>query len=71
MSYDTAYSYGKSTSYIVEYRKKIYNAESDYYNSEGRRYFNNKDYDNSLFYYKEALNCLSSYRDNSLENNIR
>ena len=71
MSYDTAYSYGKSTSYIVEYRKKIYNAESDYYNSEGRRYFYNKDYGNALDYYNRALNCLSSYRDNSLENNIR
>ena len=71
MSYDAAYSYGKSTSYIIEYRKKIYNAESDYYNSEGRRYFNNKDYNNSLYYYNRALNCLSSYRDNSLENNIR
>ena len=71
MSYYAADSYGKSTSYIIEYRKKIYNAESDFYNSEGRRYFYNKDYGNALDYYNRALNCLSSYRDNSLENNIR
>ena len=71
MAYDAAYSYGKSTSYIIRCGTKIYNAESDYYNSEGKRYFDKEDYDNSLNYYNRALNCLSSYKDNSLENNIR
>lgn len=70
MAYDAAYSYGKSTSYIIGYRTKIYNAESDYYNSEGKKYFDNKDYDNALNYYNRAKNCLSSYIDNSLKNNI-
>ena len=71
MAYDAAYSYGKSTSYIIRCGTKIYNAESDYYNSEGKRYFDKEDYDNALNYYNRALNCLSSYKDNSLENNIR
>ena len=70
-AYSTASNYGKSTYNIEEYRKKIYNAESDYYNSEGKKYFDKKDYDNAINYYNKALNYLSSYRDNSLENNIR
>ena len=71
IAYNTARNFSKSTYNIEEYRKKIYNAESDYYNSEGKKYFNNKDYDNAIYYYNLALNYLSSYRDSSLENNIR
>ena len=71
IAYSTARNYSKSIYNIEEYRKKIYNAESDYYNSEGKNYFNNKDYVNAIYYYNRALNCLSSYRDTSLENNIR
>ena len=41
-AYNAACNYGKSTSYISNYRQKIYNAESDYYNSEGKKYFNKK-----------------------------
>ena len=41
-AYNTAYNYGKPTSYITDYRKIIYNAESDYYNSEGKKCFEKK-----------------------------
>ena len=70
-AYNTAYNYGKPTSYIMDYRKIIYNAESDYYNSEGKKYFDKKDYNTALNFYNKALNCLSNYRDSSLETNIR
>ena len=71
-AYNAAKQYNKSTYNIERYRIIIYNAESDYYNSEGRRCFNNNEYDNALSYYKEALNKLPNYyRDISLENNIK
>jgi len=71
-AYNAAKQYNKSTYNIERYRIIIYNAESDYYNSEGRRCFNNNEYDNALSYYKEALNKLpNNYRDISLENNIK
>ena len=70
-AYNTAYNYGKPTSYITDYRKIIYNAESDYYNSEGKKCFDKKDYNTALNFYNKALNCLSNYRDSSLETNIR
>ena len=46
-AYNAAKQYNKSTYNIERYRIIIYNAESDYYNSEGRRCFNNNEYDNA------------------------
>ena len=33
--------------------------------------FRKKDYNTALNFYNKALNCLSNYRDSSLETNIR
>ena len=47
---------------VIEYRKKLYNDESDYYNSEGKKYFARKDYDKALSFYNNPSKCLSDYK---------
>ena len=69
-AYNTAYNYGKPTSNITDYRKIIYNDEFDYYNSEGKKCFNKKDYNTALNFYNKALNCLSNYRDSLILDKI-